>query len=129
MAVGSRTAPKGSPQSEETHQRILESKTGREWFSPTPPALKPYLANLDEYGNTAIQPGPVFAPHNWGMDDEQWLSCRAPDAMLDFLGETAAAKAIESAVIKITREKLKSLAAGKMGYTTSQVGDLVASCL
>ncbi|MCX6892273.1 MAG: 3-isopropylmalate dehydrogenase, partial [Verrucomicrobia bacterium] len=37
--------------------------------------------------------------------------------------------AIEDAVIKITRKKMKSLAAGKMGYTTSQVGDLVAAAL
>jgi 3-isopropylmalate dehydrogenase len=49
--------------------------------------------------------------------------------MLDFLGETDAARAIENAVIKVTREKIKSLAAGKMGFTTSQVGDLVASAL
>ena len=49
--------------------------------------------------------------------------------LLDSLGETAAAKAIENAVIKITREKVKSLAAGKMGYSTSQVGDLVATAV
>jgi hypothetical protein len=55
------TAPKGTPQSDAVHQRILESKTGREWFPPTPPNLMPYLANLDEYGNTAVQPGPVFS--------------------------------------------------------------------
>jgi 3-isopropylmalate dehydrogenase len=49
--------------------------------------------------------------------------------MLDFLGETKAAQAIENAVIKITREKIKDLAAGKMGFNTSQVGDLVAGAL
>ena len=43
--------------------------------------------------------------------------------------EIWAAKAIEDAVIKITREKIKSLAAGKMGYSTSQVGDLVAAAI
>src|SRR5215831_16247130 len=53
----------------------------------------------------------------------------AGQMLLDFLGETAAAKAIEKAVIKVTREKIKSLAAGKMGYTTSEVGDLVAKAL
>ncbi len=53
----------------------------------------------------------------------------AGQMLLDFLGETSAAKAIENAVIKITREKIKSLAAGKMSYTTSQVGDMVASAL
>ena len=31
--------------------------------------------------------------------------------------------------IKIVREKIKSLAAGRMGYSTSQVGDLVAEAL
>jgi len=55
------TAPKGTSQSDEVRQRILESKTGREWFPPTPPVLMPYLANLDEYGNTALQPGAVFS--------------------------------------------------------------------
>jgi len=53
----------------------------------------------------------------------------AGQMMLDFLGETAAAAAIESAVIKITREKIKSLAAGRMGFTTAQVGDLVAAAI
>ena len=42
---------------------------------------------------------------------------------------TKIGKAIETAVIKITREKIKSLAAGKMGYSTSEVGDLVAEAL
>ena len=55
------TAPKGTPQSEEVRQRIQQSKTGREWFPSTPPIMMPYPANLDEYGNTAIQPGPVFS--------------------------------------------------------------------
>ena len=41
-------------------QRILESKTGRQWLPSTPPVLMPYLANLDEYGNTTIQPGALF---------------------------------------------------------------------
>ena len=54
-------SPKGAPMSDEVRQRILESKTGQQWFPTTPPVMMPYLANLDEYGNTAIQPGPVFA--------------------------------------------------------------------
>jgi 3-isopropylmalate dehydrogenase len=49
--------------------------------------------------------------------------------LLDFLGETKAAAAIEKAVITVVREKIKSLAAGKMGYSTSQIGDLVAKAL
>jgi 3-isopropylmalate dehydrogenase len=46
--------------------------------------------------------------------------------MLDTLGEAAAAKAIEAAVMEVTAHRLKSLAAGKMGYSTPEVGDLVA---
>src|SRR5438105_6953516 len=53
----------------------------------------------------------------------------AGQMLLDFLGESVAAKAIETAVIKVVREKIKSLAAGRMGYTTSQVGDLVAAAV
>jgi len=48
--------------------------------------------------------------------------------MLDELGETEAAAAIEKSVASACT-KLKSLAAGKMGYSTEEVGDLVASNL
>jgi 3-isopropylmalate dehydrogenase len=47
--------------------------------------------------------------------------------MLEHLGESKAADAIETAVKVVTGTKLKSMAAGRMGYTTSQVGDLVAN--
>jgi 3-isopropylmalate dehydrogenase len=53
----------------------------------------------------------------------------AAGMMMDFLGETKAAKAIENAVIKIINTKIKSLAAGRMGYSTTQVGDLVAEAV
>jgi 3-isopropylmalate dehydrogenase len=46
--------------------------------------------------------------------------------MLDHLGETAAADAIEQSVMNVTANKLKGMGAGKMGYSTSEVGDLVA---
>jgi len=47
--------------------------------------------------------------------------------MLEHVGETEAAAAIEAAVIKVVREKINTLAAGKMGYSTAEVGDLVAA--
>ena len=53
----------------------------------------------------------------------------AGQMMLDFLGETEAAKAIEDVVVDVTRNKIKSLAAGKMGYSTTEIGDLVAGSL
>ncbi|OHB67021.1 MAG: 3-isopropylmalate dehydrogenase [Planctomycetes bacterium RBG_13_60_9] len=51
----------------------------------------------------------------------------AAQMMLETLGEEKASTAIEQAVMYVTANKLKSLAAGKMGYSTSQVGDLVAT--
>ena len=50
----------------------------------------------------------------------------AGSMMLDTLGETAAAQEIENAVMEVTGNKLESLDAGRMGYSTSEVGDLIA---
>jgi 3-isopropylmalate dehydrogenase len=49
--------------------------------------------------------------------------------LLDEIGEKEAAKAVEDSVIKVVQTKLKSLAAGKMGYSTTEVGDLVVKNL
>lgn len=57
------TGQKGGAMSAAVAQRIVKSKenqTDRQWFPATPPTLMPYLANLDEFGNTAIQSGAVF---------------------------------------------------------------------
>ena len=53
----------------------------------------------------------------------------AGSMMLKELGEVEAGNAIEAVVADITANKLKGLAAGRMGYTTSEVGDLVAQGL
>src|SRR5208337_2641468 len=48
---------------EAVSQRVAGSKAdqqGWQWFPATPPVLMPYLAGLDEFGNTAIQSGAVF---------------------------------------------------------------------
>jgi len=58
------SSAKGSSQAEEVRQRISASKAGTEtltWFPATPPVLAPYLSGLDEFGNTAAQPGGFFA--------------------------------------------------------------------
>ena len=49
--------------------------------------------------------------------------------LLNNIGEEKAAKAVEAAVIKVASTKMKSLGAGKMGYTTEEVGDLVVENL
>ncbi|NLG34004.1 MAG: 3-isopropylmalate dehydrogenase, partial [Lentisphaerae bacterium] len=48
--------------------------------------------------------------------------------MLDTLGETEAARAVDQAVTAaLNSGKIQSLAAGRMGMGTSEVGDLIAS--
>jgi 3-isopropylmalate dehydrogenase len=84
--------------------------------------------NINPQGTSMFEPIGGSAPKYTGQGVINPLAAIcAGQMLLDFLGESAAAKAIENSVIKVVREKIKSLAAGKMGYTTSQVGDLVAA--
>src|SRR5262249_42640377 len=53
----------------------------------------------------------------------------AVSMMLDQLGHPKAANRVMEAIMKVTGTKMKSQAAGKMGCTTSQVGDLVCDAL
>ncbi len=43
-----------------------------------------------------------------------------------YLGEDQAAQDVERAVTEVTGTKMKSMASGQMGYSTCEVGDLVA---
>ena len=49
--------------------------------------------------------------------------------LLEQLGEDKAAASIEKAIIDVVGNKLKSVNAGKMGYSTSEVGDLIAESI
>jgi 3-isopropylmalate dehydrogenase len=49
--------------------------------------------------------------------------------MLETLGEEKAAAETERAVAKVVQQDVRSLTAGKMGFSTSQVGDLVVKYL
>jgi 3-isopropylmalate dehydrogenase len=49
--------------------------------------------------------------------------------MLEHLGEREAAARVDRAIALVLSTKLKSMQAGRMGYSTSQVGDLVASAV
>ncbi len=49
--------------------------------------------------------------------------------LLENIGEDTAAREVENAVMRVTKNKLKSLAAGKMGYGTRETGDLVVEAL
>ena len=83
--------------------------------------------NLNPEGVSMFEPIGGSAPKYTGMGIINPLAaiCSA-QMMLETLGEQKAADKIDAAVRFVTGKKLKSLAAGRMGYSTSQVGDLVA---
>ncbi len=84
--------------------------------------------NLNPQGVSMFEPIGGSAPKYTGMGVINPLAAIcAAQMMLETLGEEKAAKKIEDAVKFVTANKMKSMAAGKMGYSTSQVGDLVAT--
>ncbi len=84
--------------------------------------------NLNPEGVSMFEPIGGSAPKYTGQGVINPLAAIcAMQMMLATLGEDKAAAAVEEAVMFITANKLKSLAAGRMGYSTSGVGDLVAS--
>ena len=83
--------------------------------------------NINPEGVSMFEPIGGSAPKYTGQGVINPLAAIcAMQMMLETLGEDKAAAKVEEAVKHVTASKLKSLAAGKMGYTTSQVGDLVA---
>ncbi|MCF7972454.1 MAG: 3-isopropylmalate dehydrogenase [Phycisphaerae bacterium] len=83
--------------------------------------------NINPEGVSMFEPIGGSAPKYTGQGVINPLAAIcAAGMMLQILGEDDAANTIEQAVMHVTGTKLKSLAAGRMGYTTSQVGDLVA---
>ncbi|NPA48408.1 MAG: 3-isopropylmalate dehydrogenase [Thermodesulfobacteria bacterium] len=83
--------------------------------------------NINPEGVSMFEPIGGSAPKYTGKNVINPLAAIcAGMMMLEHLGEEEAAQAIENAVIKVCRDHLKSLSAGKMGYTTSEIGDLVA---
>ncbi|MGC8657957.1 MAG: 3-isopropylmalate dehydrogenase [Desulfomonilaceae bacterium] len=83
--------------------------------------------NINPQGVSMFEPIGGSAPKYTGQNVINPLAgILAGSLMLETLGETAAAKSIENAVIKALNNDIKSLEAGKMGYSTSGVGDLIA---
>ncbi|MFA5239946.1 MAG: 3-isopropylmalate dehydrogenase [Phycisphaerae bacterium] len=84
--------------------------------------------NLNPEGVSMFEPIGGSAPKYTGKGVINPLAAIcAGQMLLASLGEEKAADVIEKAVMFTTANKLKSLAAGKMGFSTSQVGDLVAT--
>jgi len=83
--------------------------------------------NINPKGVSMFEPIGGSAPKYTGKNIINPLAAVcAGQMMLETLGEEKAAQKIDAAVRFITANKLKSLAAGKMGFSTTEVGDLVA---
>jgi 3-isopropylmalate dehydrogenase len=83
--------------------------------------------NINPEGVSMFEPIGGSAPKYTGQNVINPLAAiGAAQMMMDHLGETDAAIAIEDAIRWVVAEKLESLSAGKMGFGTKEVGDLVA---
>lgn len=83
--------------------------------------------NINPEGVSMFEPIGGSAPKYTGknvINPLAAISCGG--MMLDHLGESEAANAIEKAVMYVTANKVKDMGAGRMGYSTTEVGDLVA---
>jgi len=86
--------------------------------------------NINPEGVSMFEPIGGSAPKYTGKNVINPLAAIcAGMMMLEHLGEEKAAKAIEKSVMYVTANKLKGMGAGQMGYSTSEVGDLVAQGL
>ncbi|MFC1709175.1 3-isopropylmalate dehydrogenase [Candidatus Omnitrophota bacterium] len=86
--------------------------------------------NINPKGVSMFEPIGGSAPKYTGKNVINPLAAIcALGMLLDEIGEEEAAKTVEAAVIEVVKTKLKSLGAGKMGYSTSEVGDLVVKNL
>jgi len=86
--------------------------------------------NINPEGVSMFEPIGGSAPKYTGQNVINPLAAiGAGQMMLDYLGEAEAAQAVEKAIRYVVAEKLESLSAGRMGYGTTEVGDLVAAAV
>jgi len=86
--------------------------------------------NINPKGLSMFEPIGGSAPKYTGKNVINPLAAIGAMAMmLAELGEADAAGRVEAAIGYVTAKKLKSLAAGKMGYSTTEVGNLVAEAV
>jgi len=83
--------------------------------------------NINPEGVSMFEPIGGSSPKYAGKDIINPLAAIcAMSMMLEELGETRASQMVEQAVIQVCVNDIKSLSAGEMGLSTSEVGDLVA---
>ena len=83
--------------------------------------------NINPEGVSMFEPIGGSAPKYTGMGVINPVAgIAAAQMMLDVLGETEGAANLESAIIHVVGTRLKGMGAGEMGFSTSEVGDLIA---
>jgi len=86
--------------------------------------------NINPQGVSMFEPIGGSAPKYTGKNVINPLAAiGALGMLLEHIGEAEAASAVENAIRQVCANNLQSLAAGRMGYSTSEVGDLVVSYL
>jgi 3-isopropylmalate dehydrogenase len=86
--------------------------------------------NPDPGGVSMFEPMGGSAPKYTGKNViNPMAAISAAMMMLDHLGEKKAAERVEKAMMQVLAKHLKGMAAGEMGHTTSEVGDLVVKYL
>ena len=87
--------------------------------------------NINPEGVSMFEPMGGSAPKYTGKNIINPLAAiGAAGMMLDTIGESEAALAVDKAMSDILGSgKIKDLSAGRMGYSTSEVGDMVASAI
>ncbi len=86
--------------------------------------------NINPEGVSMFEPIGGSAPKYTGKNVINPLACiAAGQMMLEQLGEDKAAEDVEKAIMKAVKNDIKSMSAGKMGYGTSEVGDLIVKYL
>ena len=85
--------------------------------------------NINPEGVSMFEPIGGSAPKYTGKNMiNPMASISAAQMMLDVLGEEKASASLEKAIVAALAE-LEDMAAGKMGFTTSEVGDLVVQAI
>ncbi len=83
--------------------------------------------NINPHGVSMFEPIGGSAPKYTGKNIINPLAAvAAMQMMLEYLGEESAGRRVERAIKKVVSQDLRSLSAGQMGHSTSEVGDLVA---
>jgi 3-isopropylmalate dehydrogenase len=86
--------------------------------------------NINPQGVSMFEPIGGSAPKYEGKNIINPLACILAGAlMLETVGEAQAAQSIEAAVGNVIANNLKGLEAGRMGYSTTDIGDLVSACI